>query len=179
MPPSVTWIERPLMLTCGNGVSRTRPGEHRRRTNLRNCQDPLVLVSCGVWRASVCLGCSAAVPSCALFCFVLMSCLLKICHLARKTQKRNRGDGEYRTRPGQHRRGNNLRNCQDPLVLVSCGSWRRCVCSVSSFLFFLPIALSRPIIKARARDVCPARGEESSKPSLIHRASAPLTKRRP
>ena len=34
------------------------------------------------------------------------------------------------------------------------------------------------IIKARARDVCPTHGEESSKPLLIHRASAPYTKRR-
>ena len=50
------------MLTCGNGVSRTRPGEHRRRTNLRNCQDPLVLVSCGVWRVRRCV--SAAVLLC-------------------------------------------------------------------------------------------------------------------
>ena len=54
IPPSVTWPERPLMPTCGDGVSRTRPGEHRRRTNLRNCQDPLVLVSCGVCRRCVC-----------------------------------------------------------------------------------------------------------------------------
>ena len=46
-------------------------------------------------------------------------------------------------------------------------------------LFFLPIAFSQPIIKARARDVCPTHGEESSKPSLIHRASAPWTKRHP
>ena len=166
------------MPTCGNGVSRTRPGEHRRRTNLRNCQDPLVLVSCGVWRVRRCV--SAAVLLCLRARgFALTSCFLKLCHLSRKTQKRNRGDGEYRTRPGEHRRRTNLRNCQDPLVLVSCGVWRRCVCSVSSFFFFLPIALSQPIIKARARDVCPTHGEESSKPSLIHRASAPWTKRRP
>ena len=137
------------MPTCGNGVSRTRPGEHRRRTNLRNCQDPLVLVSCGVWRVRRCV--SAAVLLCLRARgFALTSCFLKLCHLSRKTQKRNRGDGEYRTRPGEHRRRTNLRNCQDPLVLVSCGVWRRCVCSVSSFFFCQSPFRSRSSKRERA-----------------------------
>ena len=122
------------MPTCGNGVPRTRPGEHRRR-NLRNCQDPLVLVSCGVWRVRRCV--SAAVLLCLRARgFALTSCPLKLCHLSRETLKRNRGDGEYRTRPGEHRRRTNLLNCQNPLVLVSSGVLRRCVCSVSSFFCF-------------------------------------------
>ena len=72
----------------------------------------------GVARASVYLCCNAAVPSCALVCSVLTSCHLKMCHLARRP---NRGDSKHRTRPGEHRRRTNLRNCQHPSVLVSCG----------------------------------------------------------
>ena len=39
-----------------------------------------MLVSREVWRVRRCIsGCSVAVPSCALFCFVLMSCRLLMC----------------------------------------------------------------------------------------------------
>ena len=69
-------------------------------------------------RASVYLCCSAAVLSCALVCSFLTSCPLKMCRLARRP---NRGDSKHRTRPGEHRRRTNLRNCQHPSVLVSCG----------------------------------------------------------
>ena len=134
MPPSVTWPERPLMPTCGNGVARTRPENIGVGPTCETVRI-LVLVSCGVWRVRRCV--SAAV----LLChrergFALTSYLLKLCHLSRKTQKRNRGDGEYRTRPGEHRRRTNLRNCQDPVVLVSCGVWRRCLLCVQFFVFF-------------------------------------------
>ena len=47
-----------------------------------------------------------------------------MCHLARRP---NRGDYEHRTRPGEHRRRTNLRNCQHPSVLVS----RGCAADVS------------------------------------------------
>ena len=72
----------------------------------------------GVMWSVVYLCCSAAVPSCTLVCSVLTSCPLKMCHLARRP---NRGDNKHRTRPGEHRRRTNLRNCQHPSVLVSCG----------------------------------------------------------
>ena len=98
------------------GAYRTRLGQHLRKINTCSCQLPLMLVSCGAWRASVHLGCSAAVPSCALVCSVLTSCPLKMCRLARRPC---RGDSKHRTRPGEPRLS--LRNCQHPSVLVSCG----------------------------------------------------------
>ncbi len=53
-PPFVTWPERPLTPTCGDGAYRTRPGQHRRRANTGSCQPRLMLVSCGVWRVRRC-----------------------------------------------------------------------------------------------------------------------------
>ena len=51
------------------------------------------------------------------------------------------------------------------------GALQMCVICVS--LRVWPIAPSQTIIIARARDVFPTHGEESSKPSPIHRATAP------
>ena len=113
-------------------MSRTRPGEHRRRTNLRNCQDPLVLVSCGVWRVRRCV--SPAVLLCLRARgFALMSCLLKLCRLSRMTQKRNRGDGVSRTRPGEH--------CETVKIRwywchVGCGADVSDLCPVFRLFFF-------------------------------------------
>ena len=165
--PFVTWPGRTLKPTCGDGASRTRLGQHLRRINTRSCQLPLMSVSCGVWRVRRCI--SAAVlqcPSCALVRSVLTSCLPKMCHLARRP---NRGDDEHRTRPGEHRRWTNLRNCQRPSVLVSCG----CVADVCdlclSTLFGHSRLHSRSATRERAMCVqhternCPSRRRSTAR----------------
>ena len=98
-----------------------------------------MLVSGGVWRVRRCI--SAAVLLCLRArCFdsPLMS------HLSRKP---NRGDNEYRTRPGEHRRQTNLQNCQHPSVLVS----RGCAADVCDLCLVTPSA-NRPFTADHQRE---------------------------